>query len=64
MSQEKKNCKKCGMLFNPSPNNPEYCPEHQRKRNSIWSYIKTGGIVVGGVVAWIFISRFRDDDPI
>lgn len=67
MAQEKKNCKKCGMLFTPSPNNPEYCPEHQRKKTSILSYIKTGGMITGGIIAYIFLRPFfggRDDDSI
>lgn len=62
MSQEKKNCKECGMLFTPSPNNPEYCPEHQRKKTSILSYIKTGGIIVGVAIVWFLTAPFRRDD--
>lgn len=65
MSQEKKNCKECGMFFTPGPNNSEYCPEHQRKKTSILSYIKAGGMIAGGVIAYIFLAPFlgnRDDD--
>lgn len=60
MLQEKKNCKECGILFTPGPNNPEYCPEHQRKKTSILSYIKAG-MIAGGVIAYIFFWRFSGD---
>ncbi|UJS15970.1 MAG: hypothetical protein L3J17_08550 [Candidatus Jettenia sp.] len=62
MMQEKKNCKKCGMLFTPSQNNPKYCPEHQRKKNSILGYLKIGGIIIVGATTWILLKRGKDND--
>ena len=53
MLQEKKNCKECGILFTPGPNNSEYCPEHKRKKRSIFIRCITA---VGGVLVLVIIS--------